>query len=454
MADAEASTGTGYYTTEDFIEILRYAYERHIQIIPEINGPGHSRAAIKSMENRYYRLMSEGKTDAALEYRLTDPNDSSVYSSAQAYKDNVLCVALESVYRFYETVTNDLRAIYDKANVPFTFIHTGGDEVPRGVWVKSPECIKLLKEHPEIGDPQNLQGYFLGRLVEVLSKLNLTIGGWEEVAMLISQEGWKPNPAFIDKKVIPFVWNSLGSNLDLGYRLANAGYPIILCNVSNFYFDLAYNADPKEPGLHWGGFVDTRKVFDFIPYDEFKSSLWDDHGQSVAPETAYRDMERLKPEAREKILGIQAELWSETLKNPDMLEYYILPKLLGLAERAWSQAPLYETIENSAVRASAVDAAWNTFANKVGVYEFPRLDYIFGGFNYRISPPGAIIKDGRLYANMDFPGFVIRYTTDGTEPDKNSEVYNKPVQVSGMVKLKAFNGKGRAGRTVQVKSNE
>jgi hexosaminidase len=451
FADPDNSAGTGHYTRQDYMEILRYARARHISVIPEINVPGHSRAAIIAMEYRYNRLMAEGNSEAALEYRLSDPDDSSTYSSAQGYNDNVVCVALESVYRFYETVVRDLKAIYDEAGVPLTFIHTGGDEVPRGVWKRSPECLNLLRQHPEIVDPQNLQGYFLERLMDVLRKYDLTIGGWEEVAMLISEDGWKPNPAFIGQKVVPFVWNSLGSNLNLGYRLANAGYPVILCNVNNFYLDLAYNADPKEPGLYWGGFVDTRKAFDFIPYDVFKSSLWDNQGRPVVPELAYRDMERLKPEARKNILGLQAELWSETLKNQSMLEYSALPKLLGFAERAWSQAPGYETIENNAVRIKAVDTAWNLFVNQVGYNEFPRLNYIFGGFNYRIAPPGAVVRNGKLYANMDFPGFIIRYTTDASEPDKNSQVYNEPVDVNGAVKLKAFNSVGRSSRTIEIK---
>ena len=134
-----------------------------------------------------------------------------------------------------------------------------------------------------------------------------------------------------------------------------------------------------------------------------------------------------------------------------MLEYSALPKLLGFAERAWSQAPAYETIENTVTRTKAIDAAWNIFVNKVGQNEFPRLDHLYGGFNYRIAPPGAKVENGKLYANLDFPGFVIRYTTDGSEPDQNSPVYGEPVEVSGTVKLKAFNNTGRASRTVEIK---
>jgi len=99
-ANADGKYGSGYYTKADFIEILKYANERHIKVIPEVNLPGHARAAIKAMEARYERLMKEGKTAEANEYRLIDPNDKSEYLSAQGYRDNVVCVGQESTYHF------------------------------------------------------------------------------------------------------------------------------------------------------------------------------------------------------------------------------------------------------------------------------------------------------------------------------------------------------------------
>jgi hexosaminidase len=133
-----------------------------------------------------------------------------------------------------------------------------------------------------------------------------------------------------------------------------------------------------------------------------------------------------------------------------MLEYSALPKLLGFAERAWSKAPAYETFEHTPSRIGAIDQAWNIFVNQVGQFELPRLDHIFGGFNYRIAPPGAVIEKGKLYANTDFPGLIIRYTTDGSEPSETSPVYQGPVAITGTTKLKAFNGAGRGSRTVEV----
>jgi len=450
--DPEKSYGSGFLSREEFKEILRFAWDHHIKVTPEINMPGHARAAIKSMEARYRRLLAEGKKEEAEKYLLTDFDDASEYSSAQRYTDNVVCVCKDAVYRFYEIVVDDILEMYQEAGVPLTTIHTGGDEVPEGAWEKSPICTRFLEENPSIGKAGNLQSYFFSRIVKLLEERNLVIAGWEEVVMkLLKQREWIPNPEFVGKKVIPYVWNSLWGNQDLGYRLANGGYPVILCNVTNFYFDLAYNHHPDEPGLYWGGFVNTRKAFEFIPYDLFKSTLEDDLGRPFDPDVDFKGMERLKPEAWKNIIGLQGQLWSETIKGQDMLEYYYLPKMLGLAERAWVGQATWGSIANKEKRRTAVDEAWNVFANTLGQREIPRLDYIFSGFNYRIPPPGAKIRDGQLFANITYPGLTIRYTSDGNEPTEGSTLYEGPVAVSGTVKLKAFDTRGRGSRSLEVK---
>ena len=148
--------GSGYYTKADFIEILRYAKQRHIRVIPELNFPGHARAAIKAMEARYNRLMKEGKEQEANEYRLIDPDDKSVYQSAQGYTDNVVSIGNESTYHFYEKVVDEITKLYKEAGVSMEVMHAGGDEVPEGAWTKSPVAARLLKDNPSIKDPKNL----------------------------------------------------------------------------------------------------------------------------------------------------------------------------------------------------------------------------------------------------------------------------------------------------------
>lgn len=446
-AYAEGKYGSGFYTREDFIEILKYADERHIKVIPELNFPAHARAAIKAMEARYNRLMKEGKEEEANEYRLIDPEDRSEYMSAQSYTDNVVSVARESTYHFYEKVVDEIAEMYKAAGLKMDVIHAGGDEVPEGVWTKSPMAINLLKEHPEIKDPHNLQAYFFRKLLKLLEKRDLRVDGWEEVALIKNENGeYEPNPEFADRNVVPYVWNNLSGHQDLGYRLANFGYKVMICNVSNFYFDLAYNNDPKEPGLYWAGFVNTRDAWTFAPYDVFITTTHTMMGKEIDPEKEYADMERLKPEARKNIIGLEAHLWSETIKGRKMIEYYLLPKLMGFAESAWSAERRWEVISEEQVRNKIMTSEWNIFANTLAKRELPRLRYINGGYNYRIPLPGAVVSDGILKANVEFPGLVIRYTEDGSEPNERSPVYEGPVKVQGIVKLKSFDASGKSSR--------
>ncbi len=174
---AEGTHGSGYYSREDFIEILKYAKERHITIIPELNFPAHARAVIKAMEARYERLMGEGDEEAANEYRLIDPDDQSVYLSAQSFKDNVVSVARPSTYAFYEKIVQEISRMYDEAGLTLRKFHAGGDEVPEGSWTASPMAEELLASLPDIDDPKNLQAYFFEKLLERLEKYDLEMYG-------------------------------------------------------------------------------------------------------------------------------------------------------------------------------------------------------------------------------------------------------------------------------------
>jgi len=445
FTDPDSSYGSGFYSRAQYIDLIRYAWERHIEVIPEVNFPGHSRAAIKSMEHRYRRLMEQGRQAEAEQYRLADPDDASVYRSAQWYTDNVICVCRESAYAFLTTVIDDLIEMHDEAGVPLTMIHTGGDEVPRGVWSNSPICAEYLSGHPEIDNPRNLQKAYFKRIAAYLDSKGLQTSGWEEIAMDFREDGsWIPNIEFAHSHVVPYIWNSLWGAEDLGNRLANAGYPVVLCNVTNFYFDLAYNKDPREPGLYWGGFVDTRDAFEFVPYDVFKSIKRKADGE-LYDDADFIGKELLTAEGRRGILGMQGQLWSETLKGQDMLEYYYLPKMLGLAERAWYGQADWGDITDRGARNEAVDRAWNAFANALGRTEFARLDRLNGGYGYRLAPPGAKVEDGRLVVNTAYPGMVVRYTTDGSDPTSDSPLYSEPLEIAAdTVKLSTFDSRGRS----------
>ncbi|MEX0882459.1 MAG: family 20 glycosylhydrolase [Cyclobacteriaceae bacterium] len=443
--------GSGFYTREEFIGILIYAKERHITIIPELNFPGHARAAIKAMEARYDKMMERGDESGAEEYRLIDPEDSSKYLSAQSYKDNVVSVARASTYRFYEKVVDEMAKMYVEAGLELKKIHAGGDEVPEGSWTGSPMAAALLDSLKEISDPKNLQAYFFRELLKSLEKRNLEIHVWEEMALLKTGEGtYQPNPEFVGKNVIPYIWNNMFDYPDLGYQLANMGYEVVLCNVSNFYFDLAYDNDPLEPGLYWAGFVNTRDTWTFAPFDWFKTTYSTSMGHKLDQVDAFKDMVRIKPEARKNILGLEAQLWGETIKGREMAEYYMLPKMLGFAESAWAPERNWEDMEDYGLREKTQSLQWNRFANTIARREYPKLAWWNGGYNYRIAPPGVKVEGGKIFANVDFPGLEIRFTTDGSKPEKESTLYQNPLKATENMKFRAFDIHGNGSREINI----
>ena len=443
--------GSGYYTRADYIEILKYATARHIAVMPEIETPGHARASIKAMDARYNRLMAEGKQAEASKYLLRDLNDKSVYSSVQDWTDNVIDVSLPSTYTFFETVISDIAGIYKEAGAPLSTIHFGGDEVPAHVWEQSPAYLTLKASHPEITNTGDLWYYFYGRINQLLKDKGLTLAGWEEMGLrktvLDGKPDYVPNPDFTPYHLQTEVWNnSIGSGQeDLAYKLANAGYKVVLSSVTNLYFDMAHYKSFDEPGYYWGAFVDIDKPFSFIPYDYFKNTSVDRDGLPIN-KSIFIGKQRLTDYGKTNIAGLQGCLWGENIKTPERMEYMIFPSVLGLAERAWAQDPQWATEPDTAKSSVLYQQAWANFLNVLGKRELPRLTYLNGGYSYRIPKPGVIMRGGEYKANMQFPGFTIRYTTDGKDPDTKSKVYNDAVTVTGNnVKFRAFDNKGRGG---------
>ncbi len=441
------SHGNGFYSREDFKAILKYAHKRHIEVIPVINFPGHARSAIRAMEKRYETYMKKGDETEAERYRLIDPEDASVYKSAQFYNDNIVCVCKEVVYDFYETVLEDIQEMYAEAEVPLGMIHTGGDEVPKGAWTNSPICKDYLKNYPEIKNIRNLQIHFFKKLTKRLESTNLKIGGWEEIVMEFDENNQSNiSDEFANGKVYPYIWNNLWGAQDLGYRIANKGYPVVLCNVTNLYFDLAYNKDPRESGLYWGGFVSEWDAFSFVPENLFISTVRDNMGKPFDVEKDFAGMERLQNKNKKNIHGIQAQLWGETIKGRKMFEYYYIPKIYGLAQRAWQGMPEWSEIQDRGARDRALEKDYERFINTIVQKEFPRLDQPDKKYAFRIPAPGIKIESGKIYMNSPYPGMSIRYTTDGSEPDNSSEKYVQPFE-SGtqIIRAKVFSNTGQSG---------
>jgi hexosaminidase len=472
-AAVDGSAGTGYYDAADFIAILRYAHARHIEVIPEFNMPGHARAAVLAMRARHDRLRAQGDIEGAQRYLLSDPEDASVYESVQMWRDNVMCIALPSVDRFFDTVVAHVAALYREAGVPLRAVHTGGDEVPLGAWLGSPICRKLMRDRGW-HDVGQLHADFVERCVAILARHGLAFAGWEETALqhgAATAEGCAPaqhentqavegaplplpKPAFDGPGFQVYAWNNAwGSGKeDVAYRLANAGYDVVLANAANLYFDLAYAKDPQEPGYYWAGFVETRHAFVFCPLDMVASATSDPMGRAL-PRERLDAMARLSLDGCTRIMGLQGQLWAENMRSRARVEYLAAPRMLALAERAWTRDPGWCDIADPATRAARIEADWNEFANRLGQRELPRLDRAPLAYGYRLPPPGVLREGRTLHTNVALPGLALHYTFDGSAPYAGSPRYAGPVEApaqAAVFKVASFDTRGRASRIVTI----
>lgn len=447
----KSQTGTGFYTVKEFQEILTYAKERKIEVIPEFGVPAHSRAAIRAMEKRYETFLKAGKTAEALQYRLAEDNDQSKYLSAQNFKGNTVCVCQESTYAFYEKLVIEVKTMFQGAGVELKNWHTGGDEVPRGVWTDSPLCKEFVAKNPDykIAD---LNDYFRYRAAEILKKNGLAMGGWEEIGQTHQGDLVIPNEKFADQNWRLYAWNAVAGwgGEDMAYKLANAGYPVVICSSANFYFDLAYDWDPNERGHTWSGVTDTYQSWKTVPGNLYLSHDLTIEGEEWNWEQVGKNFTKLTPEGKKNILGVSGQVWTETIKGTEMLEYYIFPKMLGYIERAWVGDPTWSSAKSESEMKAKRLQEWNVFANTVGQKELPRLEKIFGGFDYRIPKPGVVVKSGMIHTNVEAPGLVIRYTQDGTEPNQSSPLYKAPVSKKGGEKFRVFTQSGLAGPVLDL----
>ncbi|PJG58464.1 beta-N-acetylhexosaminidase [Aeromonas cavernicola] len=264
----------GYYTQREVRELVAYATELGITIIPEIDIPGHCHAAIK-----------------ALPELLVEAADRSRYLSVQYFDDNVLNPALPGTYRFLETVLDEVCELF-----PSEHIHMGGDEVPTGVWTDSPACQQLMQQEGYL-DCRELQGHLLRHCQRYLATKGKRMMGWEEVL-----HGDK-----VSRDATVFAWTSFQAGLDA----ANAGYPVVMAPAQFLYLDLAWNHSIDEPGLYWAGTLNLEQVYACDP----------------APADCH---------ACDNILGVLSPLWSELITSRDRLDYMLFPRMLATAEVAWS----------------------------------------------------------------------------------------------------------------------
>ena len=430
----------GYLSGADYIEILKAAKARGIEVIPSFDMPGHSRAAIHSMEARYRKLMAAGRTTEAERFRLVEPGDTTQYRSVQNYNDNTLNVCLDSTYRFIDAVIDGIAALHKAAGVPLRTYHIGADETA-GAWSGSPACKALMARTGRT--VEQLGPMFIERVSQSLARRGITAAGWSDGLNHV-------DPAKMPRSVQSDIWGDLFTVAPAeAHRAANLGWKTVIAVPNVLYFDIPYATHPLERGYDWPSRgTDTFKVFSLMPENvPANPSVMKDIQNKP---TTVLDTKPLQP--GRSMAGTQANLWSETVRRDSLVDYMLFPRLLALAERAWRQAPwepAYKAGTTYAYGDGKVDIAalksdWSSFAAKM---PFQLGELGRAGIMYRLAPPGARIAGGMLEANSEFPGQTIEYRVKGGQWVR----YSGPVRVSGAVELRtrSYDG-GRTSRIVEV----
>jgi len=264
----------GFYTQEEIKDIVQYAAKRYINVVPEIEMPGHSSAALTAYP-------SLGCTGGPYKVQET-----------WGVFNDVYCAGNDSVYSFLEDVIDEVLALF-----PSKYIHVGGDECPKESWKKCAKCQQRIKAL-HLKDEHELQSYFIQRMEKYINSKGRTLIGWDEIL----EGGLAPNAVVMS-------WRGEKG----GIEAAKQKHDVIMTPNSHMYFDHYQGKSSTEP-LAIGGYTTLEKVYSYNPTPK---ELTADEGKFVK--------------------GVQANLWTEYIPTTAQVEYMIMPRMAALAEVAWTQ---------------------------------------------------------------------------------------------------------------------
>ncbi len=351
QAEGEETTYGGYYTQEDVKEIIRYAQQRFVTIVPEIDVPGHSLAALAA----YPELSCTGG-----QFHVN------VGNTFYGKEDNALCPGNEQSFEFMDKVLGEVATLF-----PGQYIHIGGDECFKGFWKDCDKCKKRMVDE-KLKTVEELQSYFIKRMVKIIQSKNKKLIGWDEIL----EGGLAPESTVMS-------WRGMQG----GIEAAKMNHQVVMTPTTNCYLDL-YQGDPAiEPPTYSMLTLSDCYNFDPVPKGVSDSTL---------------------------ILGGQGNLWTESVPNYRHAEYMTWPRAFALAEVFWSPK---ETKNKG---------------NFIQRTEQHLLRFDQRDINYARSFYDAIIlpyidNEGSLKIKLvtEFEGLELYYTFDNTYPDYHSQEYSK-----------------------------
>lgn len=276
--EGEAATYGGYYTQADIKEIVEYAAERHIDVLPEIEMPAHVLSALSA----YPEVSCTG-------------GPFTVPPGTYWPNIDIYCAGKEKTFEFLEDILNEVIELF-----PFEYIHIGGDEADKTEWKKCPDCQQRIKDEG-LKDEAELQSYFIKRIEKFLISKNKRLIGWDEIL----EGGLAPEATVMS-------WRGMQGGIDA----AKQGHDVIMTPMSHCYFNF-YQGKPEFEPEAFGGYLPLKTVYQFEPTPA-----------------------ELTEEESQFVLGGQANLWSEFVPSTENAEYMIFPRIAALAEALWTKKDL------------------------------------------------------------------------------------------------------------------
>ncbi len=339
--DYDSTPYGGFYTQEEAKEVVAYAKERFVTVIPEIEMPGHALAALQA----YPELGCSGGP----------------YEVAQTWGvfDEVFCAGKDRTFEFLQDVLDEVLEIF-----PSEYVHIGGDECPKAEWKKCPHCQKRIKDH-NLKDEHELQSYFIQRIEKYLNGKGRRIIGWDEIL----EGGLAPNATVMS-------WRGDAG----GIAAANEGHDVIMTpNSYGLYLDHKQGPDRNREPLSIGGYSTMEKIY----------------GADPVPQ-------KLEESKRKHVKGVQGNVWTEYIETPNKVEFSILPRILALSEIAWTDPAHKSWKEFSEIRAARELARIDRTGTRYRVPEVYGLkDTVIYASEYVIRGLKPSVEGAKIYYTLD-----------------------------------------------------
>ncbi|HVX27917.1 MAG TPA: family 20 glycosylhydrolase [Parafilimonas sp.] len=396
----------GFYTQDDIKEMVQYAKERFVNIMPEIDVPGHSLAAIAAYPDL---SCSNGVKNIGV----ASGESIKDWSTHTAIYDDNLCPANENVYVFLDKVLTEVAALF-----PFEYIHMGGDETFKTFW-QSSDAITALMKKENLKTYEEVQSYFEKRLEKIVESKGKKFMGWDEIL----EGGIGPNAAVMSWRGAHDGVSAAGTseNADGGTVAAKMGHYVVMSPTQYVYLDYMQSDRIMEPHVYAS--LRLNKVYSFDPMPK-----------------------GLAPEYQKYILGAQGNLWTEQVFNFRQAEYMTWPRAFAIAEDTWSPNQ---------------DKNWDDFVRRVEA-QFKRFDVEEVKFAPSMYDPDFIPSlnaDSTLKIALknEVNGLEIHYSFDNSYPDKFYPVYTEPITVPNyatQIKVITYRNGKPIGRMISMPLDE